>query len=106
MDPLTCPKCRSNMRQYERSGVTIDQCEQCQGIFLDRGELERLAEAEASYYNRPSAQPAQQAQQGAPPAAYYPPPPQGGGFLGGLLGGGHHGGHHGGYGGHHGGRHH
>jgi hypothetical protein len=46
---MTCPKCRSAMRSYERNGVTVDQCTECRGIFLDRGELERLIEAEASY---------------------------------------------------------
>ncbi|TDB82197.1 hypothetical protein E1091_18805, partial [Micromonospora fluostatini] len=38
---LTCPKCHGEMRQYERSGVVIDQCGECRGIFLDRGELEK-----------------------------------------------------------------
>jgi Zn-finger nucleic acid-binding protein len=36
------------MRTYHRSGVEIDQCTQCLGIFLDRGELPRLIEAEAA----------------------------------------------------------
>ncbi|SDD48980.1 TFIIB-type zinc ribbon-containing protein [Auraticoccus monumenti] len=69
---LRCPKCESPMRQYERNGITIDQCSQCKGIFLDRGELERLSEAEGSYY----------AQASAPPPPGYPaqpggyPPPQ------------------------------
>ncbi|GAA1547655.1 zf-TFIIB domain-containing protein [Kribbella hippodromi] len=34
------------MRTYERSGVTVDQCGDCRGIFLDRGELEHLVDAE------------------------------------------------------------
>lgn len=38
------------MTSYERNGVTIDQCTGCRGIFLDRGELERLADAEGAYY--------------------------------------------------------
>ena len=32
-----------------RNGVTIEQCVECHGIFLDRGELERLIGAEASF---------------------------------------------------------
>lgn len=47
---LLCPKCGAEMRSYERNGVTVDQCTGCRGIFLDRGELERLVEAEGSYY--------------------------------------------------------
>lgn len=46
---LHCPKCRAPMRSYERSGVTIERCSECGGIFLDRGELERLSEAEGNY---------------------------------------------------------
>lgn len=43
---LICPKCRGEMRTYERNGVVIDQCEECRGVFLDRGELEQLLDAE------------------------------------------------------------
>jgi Zn-finger nucleic acid-binding protein len=50
MADLTCPKCESPMRSYERSGITIDQCTGCRGVFLDRGELERLVDAEGAYY--------------------------------------------------------
>ncbi|MDQ3726016.1 MAG: zf-TFIIB domain-containing protein [Actinomycetota bacterium] len=49
---LTCPKCGGAMRSYERNGVTVDQCTECRGIFLDRGELERLVDAENSHYER------------------------------------------------------
>ncbi len=52
MPELICPKCQSPMRSYERNGVTIDQCTGCRGVFLDRGELERLVDAEGSYYER------------------------------------------------------
>jgi Zn-finger nucleic acid-binding protein len=37
------------MRTYERNGVTVDQCTDCRGIFLDRGELERLVDAEQGW---------------------------------------------------------
>jgi Zn-finger nucleic acid-binding protein len=46
---LICPKCQGLMRTYERSGVTVDQCSDCRGIFLDRGELERLVDAEQGW---------------------------------------------------------
>ena len=46
---LTCLKCRGPMRTYKRNGITIDQCTVCHGIFLDRGELERLISAESTY---------------------------------------------------------
>lgn len=71
---MTCPKCHGDMRQYERSGVTIDQCSECRGIFLDRGELEKLFDAEASWNDSRRGAPAQ-APQPAQPGAYVPPPP-------------------------------
>lgn len=45
------------MRSYERNGVTIDQCADCRGIFLDRGELERLMDAEAGFYAKQQREP-------------------------------------------------
>jgi hypothetical protein len=38
------------MRTYERNGVHVDQCSDCRGIFLDRGELERLIDAENAWH--------------------------------------------------------
>jgi Zn-finger nucleic acid-binding protein len=45
---LTCPKCQGSMRSYERAGIVIDQCSDCRGVYLDRGELEKLIDAEAA----------------------------------------------------------
>jgi len=54
---LTCPKCSGTMRTYERNGVHVDQCSDCRGIFLDRGELDRLIDAENAWHGggRPAA---------------------------------------------------
>ena len=60
MPELICPKCQSPMRSYERNGVTVDQCSGCRGVFLDRGELERLVDAESAFYeggSRPQERP-------------------------------------------------
>jgi Zn-finger nucleic acid-binding protein len=56
LQQLTCPKCRGAMTSYERSGVVIDQCTECRGVFLDRGELERLLDLDAGTV-RPGEQP-------------------------------------------------
>ena len=61
---LTCPKCSGAMRSYERNGVTVEQCIDCRGLFLDRGELERLVDAENRWHGTvttppPSASPAE-----------------------------------------------
>jgi len=53
---LICPKCQGAMRSYERSGITVDQCADCRGIFLDRGELEHLVDAEQSWQRREPSQ--------------------------------------------------
>jgi len=50
------------MRAYERNGVTVDQCTDCRGIFLDRGELERLTSAENAWHGAPPPQQQQQQQ--------------------------------------------
>jgi uncharacterized protein len=47
---LICPKCHETMRTYERNRAGIDQCTRCRGVFLDRGELDRLMDAENAYY--------------------------------------------------------
>lgn len=47
---MNCPKCHAPMRSYERNGVTVEQCTDCRGLFLDRGELERLIAAEQGWH--------------------------------------------------------
>ena len=69
MSDMTCPKCHGAMRTYERNGVHIDQCSECRGIFLDRGELEHLVSAETRWREAPAAPPP--AQSGRPPEPYY-----------------------------------
>lgn len=49
---LLCPKCQAPMRVMERNGVTVERCTECGGIFLDRGELERLMRAEGEFNSR------------------------------------------------------
>ncbi|MDU0313363.1 zf-TFIIB domain-containing protein [Phycicoccus sp. M110.8] len=70
MSTLTCPKCGSEMRSYERNQVHVDQCTGCGGLFLDRGELEALVAAENAWHAQvpPQAGPPQGEQyQGQPP---------------------------------------
>ncbi len=86
---LTCPKCHGTMRTYERNGVHVDQCTECRGIFLDRGELERLVDAENAWHGSgPAHQPAppQADRHGRPAQAPQPAPPLPGGALGAVVG--------------------
>ena len=39
---MKCPICDIEMRITEREGVEIDYCPQCRGVWLDRGELEKI----------------------------------------------------------------
>lgn len=53
-DPMKCPVCKdADLLMSERMGVEIDYCPRCRGIWLDRGELDKLldkAEQPASAY--------------------------------------------------------
>ena len=82
---LTCPKCHGAMRTYERNGVHVDQCSECRGIFLDRGELEKLMDAENAWHaSEPAATAAPAAPAAEPPPAVSAPPSQAG--LGAIVG--------------------
>lgn len=39
---MCCPKCGHPMQEIQYSDVAVDRCTRCEGIFLDRGELEEL----------------------------------------------------------------
>lgn len=39
---LRCPSCDAPMQTVERRGVLIDICRDCRGVYLDRGELDKL----------------------------------------------------------------
>jgi Zn-finger nucleic acid-binding protein len=69
MTELLCPKDQSPMRVIERNGVTLERCMECGGIFLDRGELERLMRAENEFNARSESQYAPQSQH-APQSQY------------------------------------
>ena len=43
---MQCPSCGGELVELDRSGVKIDACRQCRGVWLDRGELDRVLERE------------------------------------------------------------
>lgn len=48
---MKCPICNLDMRVAERESVDIDYCPQCRGVWLDRGELEKIiAQVESQGY--------------------------------------------------------
>lgn len=61
---MKCPVCPdATLLMSERQGVEIDYCPQCRGVWLDRGELDKLLDLSvAAPAARPAAPPAQPAQ--------------------------------------------
>ena len=55
---MTCPNCLEILIMTERQGVEIDYCPKCRGVWLDKGELDKIIEkaatAEASHYLKQS----------------------------------------------------
>ena len=45
MTAMNCPVCNAAFRESLHDGILIDICTQCRGVWLDRGELEKLLSA-------------------------------------------------------------
>lgn len=41
---MNCPICNVTLQIAERQGIEIDHCPQCRGVWLDRGELDKIIE--------------------------------------------------------------
>ena len=48
MSELLCPNDGTARRGIDRSGVHVDACPSCRGVWLDRGELDKIVERERS----------------------------------------------------------
>ncbi len=70
---MNCPVCRTSLALADRQGIEIDYCPQCRGVWLDRGELDKIIE-------RGSAQITATPVAAAQPA--YPPQQHGHGYKG------------------------
>ncbi|MET0361087.1 MAG: zf-TFIIB domain-containing protein, partial [Sphingobium sp.] len=44
---MLCPVCHVGLHMSDRQGVEIDYCAQCRGVWLDRGELDKIIERTA-----------------------------------------------------------
>ena len=50
---MKCPVCKDvTLLMSEKKGVEIDYCPECRGIWLDRGELEKIMEKEDAYIKK------------------------------------------------------
>jgi uncharacterized protein len=53
---MQCPNCNETLVMADRQGVEIDYCPKCRGVWLDRGELDKLIERSSGYTADPGTQ--------------------------------------------------
>ncbi|MBD2847903.1 zf-TFIIB domain-containing protein [Paenibacillus sp. IB182496] len=81
---MNCPVCDGiRMREVEREGVMIDVCPQCKGVWLDRGELDKLMKGVHDMQDELNAREEEMARDGygmtpppQPPGGLGTPPPR------------------------------
>ena len=75
---MQCPVDQTVLQMTDRQGVEIDYCPQCRGVWLDRGELDKIidkSEAQATPAARPAPAPSPGPDPRTETAGYPPPPP-------------------------------
>jgi Zn-finger nucleic acid-binding protein len=55
---LHCPKCHAGMASFQRSGIMVEQCATCRGVFLTEAGLARLIDAGGAGHAMHTAPPA------------------------------------------------
>lgn len=71
---MKCPTDNATLVMSERNGIEIDYCPECRGVWLDRGELDKIIDRAGT--SAPAAPgPAAAAHPHAAPQAYAPPQP-------------------------------
>lgn len=71
---MKCPSDNATLVMSERNGIEIDYCPDCRGVWLDRGELDKIIDRAGSV--APPASVPTPAPQAPAAAAYAPPPAQ------------------------------
>jgi uncharacterized protein len=77
MTPFDCPRCGTNLTMSERQGIEIDYCPQCRGVWLDRGELDKILDRSAAMPQEGSPAAGGWTQPAPPPPYPTNPPPSG-----------------------------
>ena len=54
---MNCPNCNVTLVMSDKQGIEIDYCPQCRGVWLDRGELDKIIERSAEIQSRPNFNP-------------------------------------------------
>lgn len=71
---MQCPHCNTTLAIAERHGVEIDYCPKCRGVWLDRGELDKIidkAAANEESAKMPPPDTGYQSKGDNPPGGYY-----------------------------------
>ena len=70
--PMACPIDGTTLVMSERQGIEIDYCPSCRGVWLDRGELDKIIErSSAADQPAPPPPPAGQPWASPPPQQHY-----------------------------------
>jgi Zn-finger nucleic acid-binding protein len=54
---MNCPNCNVTLVMSDKQGIEIDYCPKCRGIWLDRGELDKIIERSAGTKGSPDFNP-------------------------------------------------
>lgn len=54
---MNCPKCNVTLVMSDRQGIEIDYCPTCRGVWLDRGELDKIIERSVLPLGQPNYNP-------------------------------------------------
>ena len=73
---MNCPNCNETLVMADRQGIEVDYCPKCRGVWLDRGELDKIIERSAAYGMGPDVNPYND---------HNYPPPGGGSHQGGSY---------------------
>ncbi len=57
---MQCPVCSVDLVMSERQGIEIDYCPKCRGVWLDRGELDKIIEKSHSQPSEAASRPPEQ----------------------------------------------
>ncbi len=68
---MPCPVCKVPLAMSDRQGVEIDYCPQCRGVWLDRGELDKIIERSRESEMAPPVAPRSAPYPSAPPEQHY-----------------------------------
>ena len=83
---MKCPVCKEvNLTMSDRQGVEIDYCPQCRGVWLDRGELDKIIERSSAPAPQQQPQQAYAKDSGQFRGQEYPKKKSKGSFLGELF---------------------